>query len=67
VRSWCRQTENGVLAVHPSVYDRMTDRAKALFGYRVTNALGHVQYKIDGEFTSSREYERLILEMPSNK
>ena len=53
VRLWCRQTENGVLAVHPAVYDKMTDRAKALFGYRATTTLGRVQYLPDGRSSTN--------------
>jgi len=64
-RSWTRGASNGVLAVHPSVLERMSDRVKAMFGHRVTGGLGSIQTEPEGTMVGW-DPDQLVLEMHSN-
>ena len=61
-RSWTRGASNGVLAVHPSVLARMSDRVKAMFGHRVTGGLGGLQTEPEGTIVGWNP-DQLVLEM----
>jgi ectoine hydroxylase-related dioxygenase (phytanoyl-CoA dioxygenase family) len=61
-RSWARSVNNGVLSVHPSVLAKMSDRAKAMFGHRVTSGLGSIQTEPEGTMVGWNP-DQLILEM----
>jgi ectoine hydroxylase-related dioxygenase (phytanoyl-CoA dioxygenase family) len=61
-RSWTRGASNGVLAVHPSVLEKMSDRVKAMFGHRVTGGLGSIQTEPDGTMVGW-DPDQLVLEM----
>ena len=62
VRSWMRTTENWALTVHPSVFDRLSDRHRAMFGYRQTGGLGRVQGSAEGSVPTC-DPDSLILEL----
>jgi ectoine hydroxylase-related dioxygenase (phytanoyl-CoA dioxygenase family) len=64
-RSWTRGASNGVLAVHPSVLSRMSDRVKAMFGHRVTGGLGSIQTEPEGTMVGW-DPDQLVLEMHSD-
>jgi ectoine hydroxylase-related dioxygenase (phytanoyl-CoA dioxygenase family) len=61
-RSWARCASNGVLAVHPSVLETMSDRVKAMFGHRVTDGLGAIQTEPEGTIIGW-DPDQLLLEM----
>jgi len=64
-RSWTRGASNGVLAVHPSVLGKMSDRVKAMFGHRVTGGLGSIQTEPEGTMVGWNP-DQLVLEMHSD-
>jgi len=64
-RSWTRGASNGVLAVHPSVLEKMSGRVKAMFGHRVTGGLGSIQTEPEGTMVGWNP-DQLVLEMHSN-
>jgi ectoine hydroxylase-related dioxygenase (phytanoyl-CoA dioxygenase family) len=61
-RSWARCASNGVLAVHPSVLETMSDKIKAMFGHRVTDGLGAIQTEPEGTIVSW-DPDQLLLKM----
>jgi ectoine hydroxylase-related dioxygenase (phytanoyl-CoA dioxygenase family) len=61
-RSWTRCASNGVLAVHPSVLETMSDRVKAMFGHRVTDGLGAIQTEPEGTIIGWNP-DQLLLKM----
>jgi len=61
-RPWARQHNNGVLAVPPSVLEKLSDKHKAMLGYRVTNGLGSIQTEPEGSMVSW-DPDRIIVEM----
>jgi len=61
-RSWTRSVNNGVLSVHPSILEKMSDRMKARFGHRVTGGLGSIQTEPEGSIVGW-DPEQLVLEM----
>jgi ectoine hydroxylase-related dioxygenase (phytanoyl-CoA dioxygenase family) len=63
-RSWVRTQQTGVLTVHPSVLNRMSDRAKTMYAHRVTGAMGKVQGSNEGDFVGW-DPDQLVLEMHS--
>jgi ectoine hydroxylase-related dioxygenase (phytanoyl-CoA dioxygenase family) len=65
-RSWTRGASNGVLAVHPSVLKKMSDRVKAMFGHRVTGGLGSIQTEPEGTMVGWNP-DQLVLEMHSDE
>ncbi len=62
VRSWMRTTENWALTVHPSVFERLSDRHRTMFGYRQTGGLGRVQGSAEGSIALF-DPDSLILEL----
>jgi ectoine hydroxylase-related dioxygenase (phytanoyl-CoA dioxygenase family) len=61
-RSWTRCASNGVLAVHPSVLETMSDSVKAMFGHRVTDGLGAIQTEPEGTIIGWNP-DQLLLKM----
>lgn len=61
-RSWARSASNGVLAVHPSVLETMSDKMKAMFGHRVTDGLGAIQTEPEGTIIGWNP-DQLLLKM----
>lgn len=64
-RSWTRGASTGVLAVHPTVLQTMSDRHKAMFGHRITGGLGSIQTEPEGTMVGWNP-DQLILKMHSN-
>lgn len=64
-RSWARGASNGVLAVHPSVLDTMSDKVKDMFGHRVTDGLGAIQTEPEGTIIGW-DPDQLLLKMQTN-
>jgi len=64
-RSWTRGASTGVLAVHPSVLNKMSDRVKAMFGHRITGGLGSIQTEPEGTMVGW-DPGQLVLEMHSD-
>jgi ectoine hydroxylase-related dioxygenase (phytanoyl-CoA dioxygenase family) len=61
-RSWIRTQQAGLLCVHPSVLDKMSDRVKTMYAHRVTGAMGKVQGSNEGDFVGWAP-DQLVLEM----
>ncbi|RYF58872.1 MAG: hypothetical protein EOO27_11125 [Comamonadaceae bacterium] len=61
-RSWTRSVNNGVLSVHPSVLEQMSDGLKARYGHRVTAGLGSIQTEPEGSIVGWNP-DQLILEL----
>lgn len=61
-RSWTRAVNNGALGVHPTVLAKLSDRAKSLFGFRVTGGLGSIQTESEGSLVGW-DPNNLVLEM----
>lgn len=56
MRSFIRQQENNFLSIRPDVEAGLTDRVKALLGYRTTGALGGVEGEVrEGIFVKKLE------------
>ena len=64
-RSWTRGASTGVLAVHPTVLEKMSDRHKAMFGHRITGGLGSIQTEPEGTMVGWNP-DQLILKLHSN-
>jgi ectoine hydroxylase-related dioxygenase (phytanoyl-CoA dioxygenase family) len=61
-RPWARQHNNGVLAVPPSILKKLSDKHKAMLGYRVTNGLGSIQTEPEGSFVGW-DPDKILVEM----
>ena len=61
-RPWARQHNNGVLATPPSVLEKLSDKHKAMLGYRVTNGLGSIQTEPEGSMVGW-DPDQLLVEM----
>lgn len=64
-RPWARQHNNGVLAVPPAILATLSDKHKAMLGYRVTNGLGSIQTEPEGSLVGW-DPDKIIVEMHSD-
>jgi ectoine hydroxylase-related dioxygenase (phytanoyl-CoA dioxygenase family) len=60
VRHWMRTTVNHALSVHPTVFAKMSERAKIMHGFRCTGSLGGFETPIEGAMTKW-DPDRLVL------
>lgn len=65
-RPWARQHNNGVLAVPPSVYEKLSDKHKTMLGFRVTNGLGSIQTEPEGTILGW-DPDRIVCELHADQ